>query len=104
MRVLVYAPRKQSDAGTRRALELRAAGHTALYRDTRGFAGDIEACDRVVTDDPVVAAAHEARGIEVEPFTNQPSVDVPSDIPAPTDGPGCDPTTPPARRSRRKAK
>lgn len=91
MRVLVYVPRTQSEAGTQRALDLRAAGHSAQYRDTRGFDGDVETCDRVVTDDPVIAAAHTARGIEVEPFSDQPELEAPGDIPAPPDGPGCDP-------------
>lgn len=68
MRILIYAHRNDSEAALLRADALRAEGHTALYRDTRGFAGDIEACDRVLTDDAAVAGAHRARGIEVLPF------------------------------------
>lgn len=69
MRILVYVHRKQAEAATRRVDALRAEGHTALYRDTRGFAGDIEGCDQVLTDDPHIADAHAARGIDVQPFT-----------------------------------
>jgi hypothetical protein len=107
MRVLVYAHRKAHTAALARCAELRAEGHTALLRDTRGFAGDIETCDRVLTDDGRVAAAHEARGIAVEPFTVLP--DAPADLPAPKDSDGgTDEGEPvdnkPKRRGRRAAR
>ena len=104
MRVLVYVPRKQSDAALAHVAKLRAEGHSAMHRDTR-FGGDIETCDLVVTDDAVIAQAHRARGIEVRPFTAKPVVEVPDDIPAPAPAAeGGDPeSTPvPQRRQRRK--
>lgn len=69
MRIILYVPRARAAEASAATERLRAEGHTALYRDTRGFAGDIEACDRVVTDDPRIASAHAARGIDVAPFT-----------------------------------
>lgn len=54
-----------------RVRALRSEGHIALYRDTRGFAGDIETCGLVLTDDPHIAGAHAARGVTVEPFTTE---------------------------------
>lgn len=69
MRILIYAPRARAAEAFAATERLRAEGHTALYRDTRGFAGDIETCDRVVTDDATIASAHAARGIDVQPFT-----------------------------------
>lgn len=69
MRIIVYVPRARAAEALAETERLRAEGHAALYRDTRGFAGDIEQCDRVVTDDPHIAGAHAARGIDVAPFT-----------------------------------
>lgn len=81
MRILVYAHRSQSDQADSIVRRLRGEGHSAVFRDTRGFDGDVERCDRVVTDDPAVRRAHEARGIEVVPFTARQTVEVPTDIP-----------------------
>lgn len=82
MRILVYVHRSRAAEALALVARLHGNGNTALYRDTRGFSGDIEKCDRVITDDPRVANAHEAVGIEAVPFTSAP-VEVPRDIPRP---------------------
>ena len=83
MRTLVYVHRSRSAEATALVARLHKGDDVALYRDTRGFSGGIEKCDRVVTDDPRVAEAHRKAGIEVVPFAKPAPVVVPKDIPEP---------------------
>jgi len=85
MRTLVYVHRSRAAEALALVARLHGDGDTALYRDTRGYDGDIERCDLVVTDDAVVANAHHDAGIEVELFTPTAPVVVPDNIPAPMD-------------------
>lgn len=82
MRTLVYVHRSRAAEALALVARLHGNGNIALYRDTRGFEGDIEKCDVVVTDDPNVANAHEAVGIRVKPFAVS-AVKVPRDLPKP---------------------
>jgi hypothetical protein len=71
MRVLVYF---QPTGDAERAAEgiaerLRADGVSASLRNAGQYAGEVEPCQRVVTDDARVRAGYEARGIEVRPLT-----------------------------------
>lgn len=83
MRTLVYVHRSRATEALALVSRLHGDGNIALYRDTRGWSGDIETCDRVVTDDARVANAHYAAGIEVEAFTASDPVEVPRDLPKP---------------------
>jgi hypothetical protein len=71
MRVLVYF---QPTGDAERAAEgiaerLRANGVSASLRNAGQYAGEVEPCQRVVTDDARVRTGYGARGVEVRPLT-----------------------------------
>lgn len=99
---LIYAHRTLTDKAVERTVALRKDGFKATYCDTRGFNGDTPAADLVVTDDPVVRKAYEAKGVKVEAFQEKPLPMAPHDIPAPAPAAkGGDPVSE-APRTRRK--
>ena len=67
--IVVWAHRSQAREALAVVEKMQRAGHNCVWRDTRNYAGAVEkGCRLAITNNDAVAAAHEARGIQVEPL------------------------------------